>query len=132
MNETAIFDDFELRRKGKGKGQSQGKKFSEVREELPAEAESVPERNSEKCAEAEESRVALESAEIKVRVLRVCANPRLVECVYSEGALERRVLVRVNRNMNFRRGMELEARRPANETEVWGYAGALPRFAGRW
>jgi hypothetical protein len=29
-----------------------------------------------------------------VTVVRVCPNPRLVECVYSEGGQERRVLAR--------------------------------------
>ena len=47
-----------------------------------------------------------------VKVLRVCANPRLVLCGYQEEGLERRVLVRVGRNMNFLPGMELKALRP--------------------
>lgn len=69
---------------------------------------------------------------VMVRVVRICANPRMVLCVYQEGGLGRRVLVRVGRNTNFRRGMELEAVRGLSETEPWSYAGRLPRFAGRW
>jgi hypothetical protein len=65
-------------------------------------------------------------------VLRVCANPRVVLCTYSEGGVERRVLVRVKQNVNFRRGMELEARRAAREGEPWIYEGRMPRFGGRW
>jgi hypothetical protein len=69
---------------------------------------------------------------VKVKVLRVCANPRLVLCGYQDGGLERRVLVRVGRNSNFTPGMKLEALRSSKETEVWGYTGRLPRFKGRW
>jgi hypothetical protein len=68
----------------------------------------------------------------EVKVLRLCANPRLVLCTYQDEGLERRVLVRVGRNANFMPGMELKAIRPARETEPWGYAGRLPRLRGRW
>jgi hypothetical protein len=73
-----------------------------------------------------------EHEEVKMKVLRICANPRLVLCVYQDGGFERRALVRVGRNANFMPGMELKAIRPARETEVWGYAGRLPRLRGRW
>jgi hypothetical protein len=79
-----------------------------------------------------EREAAVEHAEVKVKILRICANPRLVLCGYLDGGLERRVLVRVGRNSNFTPGMKLEALRPSKETEVWGYAGRLPRFKGRW
>ena len=79
-----------------------------------------------------ERELPVESAEVKVKILRICANPRLVLCAYSDGDLERRVLVRVGRNKNFVQGMELKAIRPARETEPWGYAGRLPRLRGRW
>jgi hypothetical protein len=69
---------------------------------------------------------------VKVKVLRIPPNPRLVLCAYQDGGLERRVLMRVGKNANFVRGMELKALRPARESELWGYAGALPRFKGRW
>ena len=74
----------------------------------------------------------VERAEVKVKILRICANPRLVLCAYQDGGLERRVLVRVGKNRNFVRGMELKAIRPPRESEVWGYAGRLPRLRGRW
>jgi hypothetical protein len=76
--------------------------------------------------------VTNEHEEVKVKVLRLCANPRLVLCAYQDEGLERRVLVRVGRNANFMPGMELKAMRPARETEVWGYQGKLPRLRGRW
>src|SRR6516162_8314986 len=73
-----------------------------------------------------EREVPVESAEVKVKILRICANPRLVLCAYSEGGFERRVLVRVGRNRNFKPRMELKAVRPARETEPWLYQGRLP------
>ena len=76
--------------------------------------------------------VTNEHEEVKVKVLRLCANPRLVLCGYQDEGLERRVLVRVGRNANFMPGMELKAMRPARETEPWGYQGKLPRLRGRW
>ena len=72
------------------------------------------------------------SGKVMVRVMRVCANPRLLLCAYSESGTESRVLVRVGRNANFRLGMELEARRAAREGEPWIYEGRMPRFCGRW
>jgi hypothetical protein len=74
----------------------------------------------------------VERAEVKVKILRICANPRLVLCAYQDGGLERRVLVRVGRNRNFVRGMELKALRQAKETEPWVFEGKLPRLRGRW
>jgi hypothetical protein len=74
----------------------------------------------------------VERAEVMVKVLRCCANPRLVLCVYQDGGLERRMLVRVGRNMNFVPGMELKAIRAPRETEPWVYQGRLPRLRGRW
>ena len=76
--------------------------------------------------------VTNEHEEVKVKVLRLCANPRLVLCGYQDNGLERRVLVRVGRNANFMPGMVLKAMRPARETEPWGYQGKLPRLRGRW
>jgi hypothetical protein len=74
----------------------------------------------------------VERGEVKVKILRICANPRLVLCAYQDDGLERRVLVRVGKNRNFTRGMELKAIRPARESEPWGYQGKLPRPRGRW
>jgi hypothetical protein len=73
-----------------------------------------------------------EGESVLVRVVKSCANPRLVACVWNDGGFERRVLVKVKKNANFRCGMELEARRPERESEPWSYDGAMPRFAGRW
>jgi hypothetical protein len=70
--------------------------------------------------------------EVKMKVLRLCANPRLVLCAYQDDGLQRRVLVRVGRNRNFVGGMELQAIRPAKETEPWVFRGKLPRLRGRW
>ena len=81
---------------------------------------------------APNSFVTNEHEEVKVKVLRVCANPRLALCAYQDEGLERRVLVRVGRNANFTPGMELKAIRPARESEPWGYQGKLPRLRGRW
>jgi hypothetical protein len=78
------------------------------------------------------SLVANEHEEVQVKVLRVCANPRLVLCGYQGEGLERRVLVRVGRNQNFVVGMTLKAIRPARETEPWVFQGKLPRLRGRW
>jgi hypothetical protein len=74
----------------------------------------------------------VEAGEVAVKVLRFCANPRLVLCAYQDMRGGHRMLVRVGRNGNFVPGMELKTLRPTRETEVWGYAGALPRFKGRW
>jgi hypothetical protein len=79
-----------------------------------------------------EGEVPVERAEVNVKILRICANPRLVLCVYQDGGLEHRVLVRVGRNANFVPGMELKAIRPARDTEPWEYQGKLPRLRGRW
>src|SRR6516165_1156545 len=53
----------------------------------------------------------VERAEVNVKILRICANPRLVLCGYQDEGFERRVLVRGGRNMNFMCGMELKALR---------------------
>ena len=74
----------------------------------------------------------VERAEVNVKILRICANPRLVLCGYQGEGLERRVLVRVGRNQNFVVGMTLKAIRPARETEPWVFQGKLPRLRGRW
>ena len=74
----------------------------------------------------------VERAEVNVKILRICANPRLVLCGYQDEGFERRVLVRVGRNMNFMPGMELKAIRAPKETEPWVFQGRLPRLRGRW
>jgi hypothetical protein len=71
---------------------------------------------------------------VELEVLRVPPNPRLVICRYWIFGEERRCLVRVGRNTNFRRGMKLVAKRPAAGAgaEPWAYDGLLPRRTGRW
>src|SRR6516162_457316 len=90
-----------------------------------------PERNLERPRQPVEEPAAahveeepLEREAVKMKVLKVCPNPRLLWCVYQEnGGLERRALVRVGKNKNFTSRMELEAIRPARETEPWLYQG---------
>ena len=98
-----------------------------------------PQRNLERPSQPVEDPAAahveeepLEREAVKVKILRICANPRLVLCGYQDEGLERRVFVRVGRNKNFVHGMELKAIRAARETEPWLYQGRLPRFRGRW
>jgi hypothetical protein len=133
--EVAIYSDFERRKRGKrGKMPEVGreKPLQEnerlCREKMVGEQEAQIDGNTSPIGE----NIVSVAERVLVKVLRVCANPRLVLCTYSEGGTERRVLVRVRSNVFFRRAMELEAVRAANETEPWSYEGRLPRFAGRW
>jgi hypothetical protein len=72
------------------------------------------------------------SEKVRVRVMRACANPRLLLCGYGEVGLEQRVLVRVPKsNAFFRRGMEFLAQPSTSGTEPWS-SEARPRFPGRW
>ena len=78
---------------------------------------------------------ASEDAEkVEMKILRICPNPRLVECSYVEEGVEHRALIRVHRNKNFKPGMKLAVKRPAKDTEAepWAYDGLLPRRPGRW
>jgi hypothetical protein len=107
---------------------------SKIAKALPATNKGIEEALKQEglVDSAPNSFVTNKHEEVKVRVLRVCANPRLVLCGYQDQGLERRVLVRVRRNMDFLSGMELKAIRPARETEPWEYQGKLPRLRGRW
>jgi hypothetical protein len=71
---------------------------------------------------------------VELEILRIPPNPRLVICRYWIFGEERRCMVRVGRNANFRPGMKLLVKRPAAgaETEPWAYDGLLPRRPGRW
>jgi hypothetical protein len=80
----------------------------------------------------DEEKEPIEGESVKLKVLRVCPNPRLIWCVYQDDGLERRVLVRVGRNKNFTPRMELQAVRGARASEPWLYQGRLPRLRGRW
>jgi hypothetical protein len=123
--EVAIYNDFERRKKGKGGKVLDPADRLKERGEKPKASDS-----EEKLANPQES--CVEPEEVLVSVLRVCANPRIVLCEYSDSGLDRRILVRVGRNVNFVTGMKLKAKRPREDSEPWGYTGALPRFKGRW
>ena len=72
--------------------------------------------------------------EIELQIVRIPPNPRMVICTYRAVSGERRCIVRVGRNANFRRGMKLVTKRPAAgvEAEPWTYDGLLPRRPGHW
>jgi len=126
--ETAIYHDFEP---GKRKAKKGAGKPGQVVNQMPAiQAEAVLESNmlQSNMLPAESSCIAEE----ELRIMRLCANPRMLVCVYGENGVERRVLVRVKRNGNFAVGMTLKAKRSNREGEPWEYDGALPRFKGRW
>jgi hypothetical protein len=101
-------------------------------EELAAKAAAL-------AAEAERERksrepVAESGTEIELEILRIPPNPRMVMCRYQAVSGERACIVRVGRNTNFRRGMKLVVKRPANggDAEAWAYDGMLPRRPGQW
>jgi hypothetical protein len=106
----------------------------EIAQPSPATNDGAEEVRKQKglADSAPNSFVTNEHEEVKVKVLRLCANPRLVLCAYQDNGLERRVLVRVGRNKNFVPGMELKAIRAARDSEPWVFQGKLPRLRGRW
>ena len=134
--ETEICSDGPRRRKVKLREASRDGALSgkELMGSVKAAAEAEPARGKEQedLDQGNGLQQAAGVGKVMLTVLRVCANPRVVLCTYSEGGVERRVLVRVKQNVNFRRGMELEARRAAREGEPWIYEGRMPRFGGRW
>jgi hypothetical protein len=111
-----------------------------------AEAEERKRRDEELAAKAaalaavaERERKAREPIaesgnEIELEILRIPPNPRMVICLYWAVSGERRCTVRVGWHGNFRPGMKLLVKRPANgaEAEPWAYDGSLPRRPGRW
>jgi hypothetical protein len=91
------------------------------------------------AAEAERERKSREPVaeggnEAELEILRIPPNPRMVICAYRAVSGERQCVVRVGRNANFRPGMKLVVKRPADrmETEPWVYDGLLPRRPGHW
>ena len=73
--------------------------------------------------------------EIELEILRIPSNPRMVICGYGAVSGERRCMVRVGRNTNFRRGMKLRLQEPSDpsaRSEPWRYTGPLPRRRGHW
>jgi hypothetical protein len=101
-------------------------------EEVAAKAAAI-------AAEAERERKAREliagsGSGIELEIMRIPPNPRMVICRYQAVSGERRCIVRVGRNANFRRGMKLVVKAPAagEEAEPWAYEGLLPRRPGHW
>jgi hypothetical protein len=101
-------------------------------EELAAKAAAL-------AAAAERERQAREPVggrgnEIELEVVRIPPNPRMVICAYRAVSGERRCMVRVGRNANFKPGMKLLVKRPAvgADIEPWKYDGSLPRRPGHW
>jgi hypothetical protein len=101
-------------------------------EELAAQAAAL-------AAEAERERQAREpiagsGSEIELEIVRIPPNPRMVVCQHWAEGEERRCVVRVGRNANFRPGMKLLVKRPAvgADIEPWKYDGSLPRRPGHW
>jgi hypothetical protein len=120
---TAIYRDFEphVAKKKRANG--------------ALETERNPERVSqgrEEPAAAHAEQGLIEGEAVAMKILRLCLNPRLVACEYSEGGIAHRVLVRVGKSVLFAPGMELRAKRPVRQGENWTYEGQLPRFRGRW
>jgi hypothetical protein len=110
-----------------------------------AEAEERKRRDQELAkaaalaAEAERERksrepIAGNGDEIELEIARIPPNPRMVICAYRAFSGERRCMVRVGRNANFRPGMKVLVKRPANgmEAQPWTYDGLLPPRPGRW
>jgi hypothetical protein len=111
-----------------------------------AEAEERRQRDEELAAKAaalaaeaqreRRSRQAIPESgnKIKLEIVRIPPNPRMVICAYQAVSGERRCMVRVGRNGHFKPGMKLLVKRPAAgaETEPWAYDGLLPRRPGRW
>jgi hypothetical protein len=101
-------------------------------EELAAKAVAL-------AAEAERERktrepLAESGTEIELEIVRIPLNPRMVICRYRATSGERQCLVRVGRNTNFRRGMKLVVKLPAEgaEAQPWPYDGLVPRRPGQW
>jgi hypothetical protein len=101
-------------------------------EELAAKAAAL-------AAEAERERKSREplaesGTEIELEIVRIPPNPRMVICRYRATSGERLCLVRVGRNTNFRQGMKLVVKRPANgmEAQPWPNDGVVPRRPGQW
>jgi hypothetical protein len=84
---------------------------------------------------AEVAQASEDAEKVEIKILRICLNPRLVECSYVKEGVEFRCLVRVGRNGNFVRGMKLsvqEPNDPSAQSQPWPYTGPLPRRRGCW
>ncbi len=103
----------------------------------PQEVGLSPDGGTAQAVKAQEEMEISASANapvVELEILRIPPNPRLVICRYWIFGEERRCIVRVGRNANFRRGMKLVVKLPTNsaEAEPWAYDGLLPRRPGRW
>ena len=108
-------------------------------EERKRRDEELAAKTAALAAEAERERMSRDPItesgnEIELEILRIPPNPRMVICQYRAVSGERRCVVRVGWNKNFRAGMRLAVKRPANgaEAEPWAYDGSLPRRPGHW
>jgi hypothetical protein len=101
-------------------------------EELAAKAAALA-ATAERERKAREP-IAESGNEIELEIVRIPPNPRMVICAYRAVSGERRCMVRVGRNANFKPGMKLRVKRPAAgaEAEPWRYDGSLPRRFGHW
>lgn len=73
--------------------------------------------------------------ERELKVVRVCANPKLLLCEYMELESRRTCVVNVRNNRKFVKGMKFKMREPVGELEYlqpWIYQGVQPRRRGRW
>jgi hypothetical protein len=122
--EVEVYRDFEPRKWKPKKKREAGALGAEQSKEASQRVEDAPAVHPEQKPAKRD--------DVMVKILRICANPRLVLCAYQDDGLERRVLVRVGRNKNFTSGMQIEAVRPVRESEPWEYRGKMPRFRGRW
>jgi hypothetical protein len=103
----------------------------------PPKVELTPDGGTAQPLKAQEEMEILGNANapaVEVEVMRIPPNPRLLICRYRAVSEERRCVVRVGRNANFRPGMKLLVKRPAvgADIEPWKYDGSLPRRPGHW
>ena len=125
-------DDKRVQRGATAAAQAETEERKRRDEELAAKAAAL-------AADAERERKSREPSaksgnEIELEIVRIAPNPRMVICGYRAASGERRCMVRVGRNTNFKPGMKLWVKRPAAgaEAEPWAYDGLLPRRYGQW
>jgi hypothetical protein len=119
--ETAVYSDFEYK-----------KQKAKKKREIERSAERPSQRADAEPAVQPSAELDKSDEVMRLKVIRLPPNPRLLICAYQENGREHKVMVFVGRNGNFRPNMEISVRRPASESEPWRYAGRLPRFKGRW
>jgi hypothetical protein len=118
--ETAIYSDYEPHPVSRGPGRPRTRPLTSL---------------GRGCDSAPKGPFGLEPGQVvKVAVdIRRPANPRLIYCLLkAPDGVERRILVKVGRNANFRPRMELEVTVPLVEQQNEPYEGPMPRFRGIW